>query len=136
VSKPSALKLPTGLAKNVSLLGLSRRVARVTGQNESGVYKRVRRTLLRWLSQDISTGKEAWMYRTSGGARNLAWRINVSKLRALHPEFFEDISPRELETRVEQLESDVVELQWARDAMAAEIGKLRGQVAIARRASG
>jgi hypothetical protein len=108
----------------------------VTGQSESTVYKRVRRALLRWLSQDIADGREAWMYRTAGGARNLAWRINVSKLRALHPEFFEDPSPRELETRVETLEAQVVELEWARDTLASEIGNLRGEVAVARRASG
>jgi hypothetical protein len=136
VSKSGALKLPTGLAKNVSLLGLSRRVARVTGQSESTVYKRVRRALLRWLSQDIADGREAWMYRTSGGARSLAWRINVSKLRALHPEFFEDPSPKQLEDRVETLEAQVVELEWARDALATELGKVKGEVAVARRASG
>jgi hypothetical protein len=136
VSKPASFKLPTGLARNVSLLGLSRRVARVTGQSESAVYKRARRTLLQWLSQDIAAGQEPWMYRTSGGARNLAWRINVSKLRVLHPAFFEDPSPKQLEDRVEVLEAQVVELEWARDAMAREIGALRGQVAVTRRASG
>jgi hypothetical protein len=76
------------------------------------------------------------MYRQPGRARNIAWRINLPALRKCHPTFFEDISPKEIEDRVEVLEAQVVELEWARDAMAEEIGKLRGQVAIARRASG
>jgi hypothetical protein len=136
MSKQAAFKLPTGLARHVSLLGLAGRVAKITGQSQSTCYKRLRRQLLAWLSQDIAAGTEPWMYRTSGGARNLAWRINLTKLRALHPSFFEDPSPRELEDRVETLEAQVVELEWARDTLATELGKVRGEVAIMRRVSG
>ena len=133
MTSESRIRVPTGLSRSVSMLGLAIKVARVTGQSQHTAYKRIRRQLIRWLAQDIALGLEPWMYRMPGIARNLAWRINLPALRKAHPEFFEDPSPKQLEDRVELLESQVVELEWARDTLATELGKVRGEVAILRR---
>lgn len=119
--KPS--KVPTGLARNVSIRGLAKKIARVTKQDAHAVEMRLRRQLFHWLEQDVATGAEPWMVRPAGAR---TWRINLAMLRSLHPAFFEDPTPKDLDARVSDHESRIETLEWENRAMATQIGKIRG----------
>lgn len=49
-----------------------------------------------------------WLFRYAHDGR---WRINLTRLRASHPEIFSAPSPRELEDRINKLESRVDRLE-------------------------
>jgi hypothetical protein len=128
VPAPKLPKLPNGLASHVSMRGLAMRVAKAAGETPHNVEMRIRRQLLRWLAWDVQRGLPAvWMYRAP---HSKTWRINLTALRAAHPEFFEDASPVDMQAEIEQLKADAVERQWREDAMADQVGKLAGRIAV------
>lgn len=70
----------------------------------------LRRHLLSARARDLldPSRDSSWMWQTSRGK---AWRVNVHRLRAAHPELFGLPPPEELDARVEDLQMQVRELR-------------------------